>query len=985
MVTRTTEPFLAEPGNLFALQFVLKIAGGKATPVFITDGLADLLGIAGAAPPGERWLAPWLHSGDVAAALPDYATLAAEQEVECLLRLIQPQGTYRWIRQTCRLHGPGTAEEYSIAGLLVDGTRQHEQQAAELRYKNFAELAADWYWEQDENFCYTYFSREFVKITGVSLSLTLGKTRWDALGSLDSESVDWAGHIRTHEAHLPFRNFEYPSQRGNRPLWFRVSGRPKFDEDGRFLGYVGVAAEVSAYKHAETENLTRLAQIVDGSPVATFILDREHRVTCWNHACEVLTGVSATSVMGTSKQWQPFYPSERPVMADLIVDGESGREVSRHYFDKWQRSELIKGAYEAEDFFPHFGAGGRWVYFTAAPLRDENGKITGAIETLQDVTERRVAEAALKQKAEEEALRTASYFQEVLTNLPFGVLVLDKELKAVFWNRQAESLFDLAEGFIHKDISIRKIVRQIAENGCYGPGDIEEQIASRCEKLFRFQAHSVELARPGGGTLLVRGSPVMIADVTAGFILLQEDITERKQDEQRTRERDMEKSLAVLRHTVGNISQGISMFDAELNLAVWNQLFLELHDFPESLARNGTPFEAFARHNAERGEYGPGDVEALTQARLRQARQLTPHLFERERPDGRIIEIFGKPLPDGSFVSTYTDITLRKRSEIALREFNTTLEHKITERTAALESALRELGTVIENLEQTQDDLVRSEKLAALGSMVAGVAHELNTPIGNSLMVASHLVETSRKMNNALKTGLKKSMLDEFLADTGSASDVLVRNLNKAAELVSSFKQVAVDQTSSQRRSFNLAEMLSEVMTSLGPTIRKTPYLIEQDIAECILLESFPGPLGQVVTNLINNGIIHGFDGRENGRIRIEARKPAEGNGQVVLKITDDGKGIPADVLPRIFDPFFTTRLGQGGSGLGLNIVHNIVSSILGGRITAESVAGAGACFTLVLPLTAPEQGSPQSKLAAHTASQAAPGAPTGFQSGEGI
>ena len=243
----------------------------------------------------------------------------------------------------------------------------------------------------------------------------------------------------------------------------------------------------------------------------------------------------------------------------------------------------------------------------------------------------------------------------------------------------------------------------------------------------------------------------------------------------------------------------------------------------------------------------------------------------------------------------------------------------------------------------------------ALGSMVAGVAHELNTPIGNSLMVASHLVGICLKMKESIRAGLKKSVLDEFIASTDSAGDVLVRNLGKAAELVSSFKQVAVDQTSSQRRGFQLAEMIAEVVTSLGPTIRKTPFIVEQDIADDISMDSYPGPLGQVVTNLINNGIIHGFDGRKTGRIRIEAGKPAD-DGQLVLKIRDDGNGIPADILPRIFDPFFTTKLGQGGSGLGLNIVHNVVFGVLGGRINAESSPGAGTCFTLVLPLLAPEQ-----------------------------
>lgn len=148
------------------------------------------------------------------------------------------------------------------------------------------------------------------------------------------------------------------------------------------------------------ENRILLAQIVDGSPVATFALDREHRVTHWNRACEILTGIPAAEVLGTHGQWRAFYDSERPVLADLIVDGETAETVSLHYPEKWRKSELIEDAFEVEDFFPRFGAEGRWLYFTAAPLRNGSGQVVGAIETLQDFTGRRRAEAALKESEE---------------------------------------------------------------------------------------------------------------------------------------------------------------------------------------------------------------------------------------------------------------------------------------------------------------------------------------------------------------------------------------------------------------------------------------------------------------------------------------------------------------------------------------------------------------------------------------------------------
>jgi len=181
-----------------------------------------------------------------------------------------------------------------------------------------------------------------------------------------------------------------------------------------------------------------------------------------------------------------------------------------------------------------------------------------------------------------------------------------------------------------------------------------------------------------------------------------------------------------------------------------------------------------------------------------------------------------------------------------------------------------------------------------------------------------------------------------------------VRNLHRAADLVNSFKQVAIDQTSSQRRSFSLAEVVSEILLTLWPMIRKSPFNIEQSIPGDINFDSYPGPLGQVLTNLINNALLHGFEGRNQGTIMITARE--NDDGLIELAVSDDGVGIPASHLNRIFDPFFTTKLGAGGSGLGLNITHNVVTGVLGGRVRVQSAVGVGTTFTLILPKVAPHK-----------------------------
>lgn len=303
------------------------------------------------------------------------------------------------------------------------------------------------------------------------------------------------------------------------------------------------------------------------------------------------------------------------------------------------------------------------------------------------------------------------------------------------------------------------------------------------------------------------------------------------------------------------------------------------------------------------------------------------------------------------------DITDKRRIENEIRELNSTLEQRVAQRTDELQQANDELAYTLETLNMAQAELIRSEKLAALGSLVAGIAHELNTPIGNSLMVASTLSDQTHALLDAYRdNGLKRSTLEHYLDDAGQASEILMRNLRRAADMINGFKQVAVDQTSSQRRKFSVAEAVSENLLTLWPTIKKTAFEVRKEIPETLVMDSYPGPLGQVITNLVNNALLHGFENRQTGTVSISAK--ADNAGWMELSISDDGVGIPAANLNRIFDPFFTTKMGSGGSGLGLNIVHNIVTRVLGGRIRVQSMQGKGATFILNLPLLAPQRQS---------------------------
>ncbi|MDO8178554.1 MAG: ATP-binding protein [Undibacterium sp.] len=329
-------------------------------------------------------------------------------------------------------------------------------------------------------------------------------------------------------------------------------------------------------------------------------------------------------------------------------------------------------------------------------------------------------------------------------------------------------------------------------------------------------------------------------------------------------------------------------------------------------------------------------------ATLAQAGEITAYSAWMVHGDGHpdmLCEISGKVISLGEeslLILAYDDITDKHEYELEILGLNTTLERRVDERTQSLTDALQQLTAA----------------QAALGALVAGIAHELNTPIGNSLTVASTLQDNARAFAADMGKSLSRSKLDKFVNGSCLGADILVSSLHQAAELVSSFKQIAVDQSSMNRRLFRLSETVSEIMLTMGPTIRKTSHSVIPTISGDILMESYPGPLVQILSNLINNAFLHGFEECEQGKVIISAN--LQGADQLRLTVHDDGIGISETHLARVFDPFFTTKLGRGGSGLGLNIVYNLVQDVLGGTIQVSSLPGQGTCFTLILPLVAP-------------------------------
>lgn len=263
------------------------------------------------------------------------------------------------------------------------------------------------------------------------------------------------------------------------------------------------------------------------------------------------------------------------------------------------------------------------------------------------------------------------------------------------------------------------------------------------------------------------------------------------------------------------------------------------------------------------------------------------------------------------------------------------------------EAALREL-------QETQESLIEAEKLAALGGLVAGVAHEVNNPVGISLTVASSFARRCERFSEEVSNGqLRRSKLDEFIGGSREAAKQLVANLNRAADLIQSFKQVAVDRSHAERRLFDLAESTEQIVTSLRPALRRSAISLAVEVPPGIQMDSYPGPYGQVLTNLVLNSLEHAFADRGTGAMRLSAR--SVGSEQVEIQFADDGSGMSEEVQRRAFEPFFTTRRSRGGTGLGLHIVYNLVTRRLGGRLRLESDVGRGTTFIIRLPLIAPK------------------------------
>lgn len=442
-----------------------------------------------------------------------------------------------------------------------------------------------------------------------------------------------------------------------------------------------------------------------------------------------------------------------------------------------------------------------------------------------------------------------------------------------------------------------------------------------------------QVRRRGGAMLWLSDSATAVRD-GAGEIIRYEgtvrDITDQKRAEDAVAE-----GRRLLQQVIDTVPAVINVKDPARHYVLMNRYMSGIFGVDPADAIGRTTTDLMSRYGAQKTE--ENDKRVLASGR-------GLGFYEEEYLDsaGRLRQWLVNKLPlldaDGKIeyiVTVALDIGERKRGELEMRKAKD-----------AAEAALR-------NLRETQNSLIEAEKLAALGRLVAGVAHEVNNPVGISLTVASSLERKTALFAAEVARGdLRRSSLNEFLETSRDASSQLVANLNRAAELITSFKQVAADRNYSDQRTFDLGDLTEQVVMSLRPGLRKHNLTLTVDCQPNLMMNSYPGPYGQVLTNLFLNAVAHAFPGGGPGAIHIQARELDKDH--VEITFSDNGCGMSLDVRRRAFDPFFTTRRDQGGTGLGLHIVYSIVTNRLGGRLDLDSEPGGGTRIQMILPRVAP-------------------------------
>ncbi|MCW5704032.1 MAG: PAS domain S-box protein [Bradyrhizobium sp.] len=567
------------------------------------------------------------------------------------------------------------------------------------------------------------------------------------------------------------------------------------------------------------------------------------------------------------------------------------------------------------------------VSIPATDVDNEIGDIARAAEvfrqTLVDADAAREAavRALAEQRQAEESYRKLfeSSVDGIYVTTPSGDLLDANPALARIMGYTTPQDLIAAIGDIAETIYVHKSAREEYQKLMQRDGMVRE---------FEYQV------RARDGTVLWLSDSAGAVRNEAGEIIRYEGVVRDITDQKRAEEAVSE-GRRLLQQVIDTVPAVINVKDRELRYVLMNRYMAGIFGIEPQDAIGRTTGELMSRYGAEKTDEHDKRVLAA-------GRELGFYEEEYKDSAGNMRQWLVNKLPlldaEGeieNIVTVALDIGERKRGEQEMRKARD-----------AAELALR-------NLRETQNSLIEAEKLAALGRLVAGVAHEVNNPVGISMTVASALERKTANFAAEVARGdLRRSSLNEYLETSRDASSQLVANLNRAAELIQSFKQVAADRNYSDKRTFDLGDLTEQVVMSLRPGLRKHNLALNVECQPNLSMNSYPGPYGQVLTNLFLNAVAHAFPDGRPGKVDIRVRESGKDNVEILF--SDDGVGMSLDVRRRAFDPFFTTRRDQGGTGLGLHIVYSIVTTRLGGRLDLDSEPGGGTRIQIILPRVAP-------------------------------
>ncbi|GAA5174392.1 hypothetical protein GCM10025771_04010 [Niveibacterium umoris] len=782
------------------------------------------------------------------------------------------------------------------------------------RLRDLSAFTSDWQWEQDADLRFTRFFGGTISRHQVPVEHLIGHRRWEVPG-LVCDAAAMAEHRAQVEAHQPYYDFEYGVRKPDGDFrWYVSSGTPEFDADGTFTGYFGYARDETRRKLAELavqESERRLAEVIDALPVALVVLGADGRVQLWNSAAQQLFGVRREDILGRTDARDSASALAAAVLRERLLDPvDAGSAVPR---SEEIRCETIRGQ-------------SLWLHVLTVTLRDEAQQVSGTIRVVQDITARRIAE--------EKARREHADLDEAQRVASLGSMRWVPGARLAHCSSQLLSLLDLPPGEV--DQPIRRLLGRI-DRRC------RHELMAQWRAL---QSNGVAVETrcavqsQQGRHLLLRGHLEITPEQEP---LLRVTATDVSDLEQARAAANAARTLFETLFEHSPIALSLSDMDRRTLVKVnsaWRTLFGVDAD------------EAQGRSTEALGLWSdPDEQKRVLDLIEREGRVVGMEVHGQPRSGPPIIcELSGVSLEmDGRklFLSSVVDVSTQRALQHEVETMNRELELRVARRSEELREKHAELGLAMQQL-------VQSEKLAALGGLVAGVAHELNTPLGNTLTLASSLRQRVTSFERTLQEGsLRKSALEAFTRDAAEVAALIEHSAGRASELMSNFKQVAADQTSERRRRFNLKDTVEGVIAAMRPRLAHVPHTLELALPDNIELDSYPGPLEQVITNFVNNALLHAFDDREHGRMTLSASAPDAEHVRIVFE--DDGSGMTAETMQRAFEPFFSTRVGHGGTGLGLYIVRNLVESTLGGTLHLESSPGAGTRLTVDLPRMAPQ------------------------------